>query len=193
MSKYIIELNDDVQIVQKVGVTNNGNAFSIGIYKDILEQYTPVDVEKIYDKAYRDGYNNGLKDGKQTAVGAAELREKLEYQKGFKDGKAQAERGCEGCEYEHSGDMGTPCEYCSNNFKDLWKAKDDKIVVGDEVTDLQSGANFVVTHLWKNNHGEMGISGFNGDCSAFSATFNKVKKTGRHFDIASILEDMRND
>ena len=77
-------------------------------------------------------------------------------------------------------------------YEEKQKAEDE-IRVGDEVTYLQSGANFVVTHLWKNNHGEMGVGGFNGDCSAFSATFNKVKKTGRHFDIASILEEMRND
>ena len=70
---------------------------------------------------------------------------------------------------------------------------DDKIEVGDEVTDLQSGANFVVTHFWENNHGEMAVNGFNNDCSAFSATLDKVSKTGRHFDIASILEEMRND
>lgn len=107
MSKYIIELNDDVQIVQKVGVTNNGNAFSIGIYKYILEQYTPVDVEKIYDKAYMDGYNKGLKDG-----------------------KAVNDKGCEGCKYQANRELTCPCSECANNFKNQWAANDDKIESG---------------------------------------------------------------
>ena len=59
---------------------------------------------------------------------------------------------------------------------------DEEVEVGDEVTDIQSGANFLVTHLWESNHGDKGVSGFNNDCSAFSA---------RHFDIEEILEEMK--
>lgn len=68
---------------------------------------------------------------------------------------------------------------------------DDEIKVGDEVVNIQSGTRFCVTHLWVNNHGEKGVSGFNHECSAFQDTNNKVKKTGRHFDIDKILEAMK--
>lgn len=163
MSKYIIELNDDVQIVQKVGVTNDGNAFSIGVYKNILEQYTPVDVEKIYDKAYRDGYN-----------------------KGFNDGKAVNNKGCEGCKYQANKELTCPCSECANNYKNQWKAKDDKIVVGDEVAD-KNGYKTIVTYIY----GDL----FDGLCSDGSTITNLFlddnHKTGRHFDIDKILDEMK--
>lgn len=65
------------------------------------------------------------------------------------------------------------------------------VKVGDEVVEIQSGAVFCVTHFWVNNHGEKGVSGFNHECSVFQDTLNKVEKTGRHFDIEKILEEMR--
>lgn len=68
---------------------------------------------------------------------------------------------------------------------------DEEIKVGDEVVEIQSSARFCVTHFWVNNHGEKGVSGFNHECSAFQDTFDKVKKTGRHFDIEKILEEMK--
>ena len=115
------------------------------------------------------------------------------YQRGLEDGKWKAEDGCDGCKYYEDTSLTNPCSECSRGHVDHYKSLSDpdRIEVGDEVTDLQSGANFVVTHLWKNNHGEMGVSGFNGDCSAFSATVNKVKKTDRHFDIDKILGEMK--
>ena len=68
---------------------------------------------------------------------------------------------------------------------------DDEIKVGDEVIDTQSGTRFCVTHFWVNNHGEKGVSGFNHECSALQDTNDNVKKTGRHFDIDKILEEMK--
>ena len=67
-----------------------------------------------------------------------------------------------------------------------------KIQVGDEVENSQTGVKFIVTHLWKNNRGEQGVSGFNQECSAFSTTLSLVVKTGRHFpEIAEVLQKMK--
>lgn len=190
MSKYIIELDYDFQRVVGVGV-KQGTVWVKDYDVDDLEELCADYINENYGDLQDTAYQRGLEDGKQTAVGAAELREKLEYQKGFKDGKAQAERGCEECKYGGTPQGDSPCYNCSNYYQNNWTAKDDKIEVGDEVTDIQSGANFLVTHLWESNHGDKGVSGFNNDCSAFSATLDKVSKTGRHFDIGKILEDMR--
>lgn len=72
--------------------------------------------------------------------------------------------------------------------------KEGQIQVGDEVENTQTGVKFIVTHLWKNNRGEQGVSGFNQECSAFSTTLSLVVKTGRHFpEIAEVLEKMRGE
>ena len=46
------------------------------------------------------------------------------YQKGFEDGKAQAERGCDGCKYEHRSQGENPCYSCSKNYMNMWTAKE---------------------------------------------------------------------
>lgn len=51
------------------------------------------------------------------------------YQKGLEEGKAQFERGCEGCEYEGKTGEHLPCDYCMNNFTNQWTTKSDKIEV----------------------------------------------------------------
>ena len=46
------------------------------------------------------------------------------YQKGFEDGKWKSEDGCTGCKYEGKTGEHLPCDYCMNNFKNQWEAKD---------------------------------------------------------------------
>ena len=70
--------------------------------------------------------------------------------------------------------------------------KEEQIQVGDEVKNTQTDARFIVTHMWVNNHGEKGVSGFNYECSAFSTALDLVRKTGRHFpEIAEVLQKMK--
>lgn len=103
MSKYIIELGEDANMVQVISVTQNGNAYiDSTVYVEYLEQLNSDYInehfgdlqDEAYDKGYaqrQDDYGDALKHAKDTA-----------YQKGFEDGKAQREH-------------------------------DDKIEVGDEV------------------------------------------------------------
>ena len=173
MSKYIIELKDDVQVVQKVGVTENGNAFVMNFYKDQLEELNA------------DYINEHFGDLQDTA-----------YQRGLEDGKAQAERGCKGCEYEGKTGEHLPCEYCKNNFRPQWTAKADKIEVGDEVewdNDF-TGDRFIVTRIYQPYGKKEQCDGIDDYGDVYRAVLiESLVKTGRHFDIASILEDMRND
>ena len=46
------------------------------------------------------------------------------YQKGFEDGKAQVERGCDGCKYERRSQGENPCYSCSKNYMNMWTAKE---------------------------------------------------------------------
>lgn len=152
-----------------------------------------------------EAYHKGWEYGKEYGSGEADMREAVSYQKGLDDAWEAAEKIV--CDETlgmstlmHIFNRGT----LERIFKDIPPAEaiaklkayeeqkaDEEVEVGDEVTDIQSGANFLVTHLWESNHGDKGVSGFNNDCSAFSATLDKVSKTGRHFDIEEILEEMK--
>lgn len=186
--KYIIN-TDDFKFMPKTIVVM-GVAGCVSKSIDDLEELNADYINEHFSDLQDTAYQRGLEEGKKATFGLVADASSAEYQRGLEDGKAQSERGCEGCRFE-GNPHDNPCKCCSNGYPNQWTAKDDKIEVGDEVTDIQSGANFLVTHLWESNHGDKGVSGFNNDCSAFSTTLDKVSKTGRHFDIASILKEMQ--
>ena len=127
-----------------------------------------------------------------------DFKKKLEaeYQRGFEDGKAVHDKGCEGCKYQANGELTCPCSECANNFKNQWTAKDDEIEVGDEVewdNDF-TGDRFIVTRIYQPYGKKEQCDGIDDDGDVYRAVLiESLVKTGRHFDIASILEDMRND
>lgn len=113
------------------------------------------------------------------------------YKKGFEDGKSVNDKGCEGCKYAEMGSDTTICAECCNAYHNQWTAKNDKIEVGDTVNikdTSRSDGDGIVTKIWNNLLYIMWNDGSSG-------TWDKeeVVKTGRHFDIESILEEMRND
>jgi hypothetical protein len=65
---------------------------------------------------------------------------------------------------------------------------DEKIEVGDEVEVLNSGNKYLIAWFAGTS-----LCGFAHDGVTCRLQPSDVRKTGRHFDIASILEDMRND
>ena len=114
-----------------------------------------------------------------------------EYQRGFEDGKWKSEDGCTGCKYEGKTGEHLPCDYCTNNFKNQWTAKDDKIEVGDEVTHKSDSITWTAV-VTQNVDGILTLMGKTG---AIAEDYDEkcFVKTGRHFDIASILEAMKHD
>lgn len=226
MSKYIIELNDDVQIVHKVRVTSNGNAFSIGIYKDDLEELTADYINEHYgdlqDTAYQKGYDAGI-----IASSFVDKSDEA-YQRGFEDGKKSTLADVSNAEYKHgledaweaarkvghcklwddyTKDTGKP-SVCAVAVLDHYtayeaiaklKAYDEKqkadgeIKVGDEVISLKKNGEvfeemppWIVTYEAKYSY-----QGFDA-CGMFHKNpKDSVRKTGRHFDIQKILEEMR--
>ena len=154
--------------------------------------------DSAYKKGLHDGeskcgycteYQRGLEDGKKATFGLVADAFNADYQKGFEDGKAQSERGCEGCKYEANRELTCPCSECANNYKNKWTAQVDKIEVGDEVRRKSAPENEhggIVTKDWENSCFIMWTDGSSGRWDK-----DKVVKTGRHFDIASILEEMQ--
>ena len=108
-----------------------------------------------------------------------------------KRGKWKSEDGCTGCKYEGKTGEHLPCDYCTNNFKNQWTAKDDKIEVGDEVTHKSDSITWTAV-VTQNVDGILTLMGKTG---AIAEDYDEkcFVKTGRHFDIASILEAMKHD
>ena len=63
---------------------------------------------------------------------------------------------------------------------------DDEIKIGDEVEVLNSGSKYLIAWIAGTS-----ICGFDHDGVTCHLQPSDVRKTGRHFDILSILEDMR--
>ena len=183
MSKYIIELKDDVQVVQKVGVTENGNAFVMNFYKDQLEElnsdYINEHFGDLQDTAYKRGLNDAWECGKKLAWAAkyGGYGDRLNDVFGRDDTFDF---------YDY-----TPNE-AIEKLKSFEQKQDDKIEVGDEVNWL--GDCFVVTRIFQPHNMKEQCDGIDDDgCVYHDVLMDDLEKTGRHFDIASILEAMKHD
>lgn len=106
------------------------------------------------------------------------------YKRGLEDGKAVNDKGCEGCLLQGTGS--NICDQCCNSYANQWMARDNKIEVGDEVIYNQN--KWIVIAPETN---ERYASLFDSNGNHCSASSQECHKTGRHFDIAKILEDMR--
>ena len=195
MSRYVIELRPDCKVVQQI-CESDGQLYigskSLNYFEELNADYINEHFGDLQDDAYnkgyaqcQDDYSDALKHAKDTA-----------YQKGFEDGKWKSEDGCTGCKYEGKTGEHLPCDYCMNNFKNQWTAKDDEIEVGDEVewdNDF-TGDRFIVTRIYQPYGKKEQCDGIDDDGDVYRAVLiESLVKTGRHFDIASILEVMRND
>lgn len=184
--KYIIELLDNCPSEFKgiivFGLTPSNQISAKPIPVEDLTPYTEPDLEQVRKEAYKEGREAGIKDGKCEAWEAA--RKIWDYDLDtLKEifGKAAMR-------------MDIYKLFTASEVIEKLKAYEHgtEIKVGDEAENAQTGVKFIVTHLWKNNRGEQGVSRFNRECSAFSTTLSLVVKTGRHFpEIASVLEKMR--
>ena len=114
------------------------------------------------------------------------------YQRGLEDSKKVNEEGCVGCEYADKVVTGPPCITCCNSYRNQWTAKkqDDKIEVGDEVD--WDGDCFIVTRIFQPRNMKEQCDGIDDDgCVYHDVLMDDLEKTGRHFDIEKILEEMK--
>ena len=163
--KYIIESNDVIGYTPKYAMLF-GDGYMIQPLED-LEELTA------------DYINEHFGDLQDTA-----------YQKGFEDGKAVNDKGCEGCKYSGTPQGDSPCFNCSNYYTNNWTAKDDKIEVGDEVEVAEKGIKFFVTKIYD---ADGTVGGINKDGEVRYWSRSLVKPTGRHFNIVKILEGIKHD
>mgnify|MGYP007115364157 CR=1 FL=1 len=162
MTKYIIELEDDIKYLIINGRTDN-RCYTL---------VRPVAELEILNSDYINEHYGELQDDA--------------YKRGLEDGKWKAEDGCDGCKYYEDTSLTNPCSECSRGHVDRYEplSDPDRIEVGDEVI-APCGKAIVTT--FKNDLVFYLYSVGNYGCTEPE----NLTKTGRHFDIASILEAMR--
>ena len=162
-------------------------------YSEIMQRMHG-DINYIAEEAYRDGYDHCEKEMRDHAGES--------YQRGLDDAWKAARKivtwpdrslvNSDTFDLDHGESIFT--KYSASEaiaklkaYEEKQKA-DDEIKVGDEVkwnSDL-----IVVTRLYEDG-GFDWCDGISNDGRAFHILGKNVRKTGRHFDIESILEEMR--
>jgi hypothetical protein len=171
MNKYIIEIPDDVQYVLLNGQTDNKCYTAV----------RPVAELEVLNSDYINEHYGELQDEA--------------YQKGFEDGKNSIDMGCEGCRYSLRFAKDEPCKSCSNCYKSKYEPmpkEDDRIEVGD-VVDRYIDGKFDSRGIYLQEEDGYWRCLFdtNGVLMTFAYPKGQFKKTGKHYDIQSILEAMR--
>ena len=171
MSKYIIEIPDDVQYVLLNGQTDNKCYTAV----------RPVAELEVLNSDYINEHYGELQDEA--------------YQRGYEDGKNSIENGCKGCKYESRTAMEEPCKYCSNCHTSKYTPMpkhSDRIEVGD-IVELYVDGKLDSKGIYLQE--EDGYWRCLFDTGAVLMTFaypkEQFKKTGKHYDIQSILEAMK--
>ncbi len=194
--KYVIEIKpeyeDTIKGVMVLGAMESNlyvDTLSIEDLEELNSDYINEHFGELQDEAYQRGYEEGRKVGiKDGMCEAWEAARKLAVE--TDDGGISIS-----ALYEMFGTE-SMCMIMKNNtvydaidkLKAYEEKKDDSIKVGDEVIYNGTTRCLVVTPETGDRYASL------LDCNGihYSADHRECKKTGRHFDIQSILEAMKN-
>ena len=190
MSKYIIEIKpeyeDKFKGVMILGAENS-NLYVDSQTVDELEELNPDYINELFGSLQDDAYKRGLEDAWKAARKIAEMWETIDNDEllGIFGLTAKIGESTIGTLFKKqtAAEAIEKLKACEEKQK-----ADDKIEVGDEVTD-KDGDKTIVTNI----HGDL-FDGLCSDGSTMTDLFlDDNRKTGRHFDIAQILEAMKHD
>ena len=204
--KYVFEASDDVKKVIAMGVTRGGAIWTDTMDVENFEELNSDYINEHFGDLQDEAYQKGLEEGKKATWGLVADASSAEYQRGLDDAWEAARKiGLAGqMKLEEMG-----FEFNSNElfYNPSWyvvmkytaaeaiekikayeekKKDDDEIKVGDEVIYIEH--KFIVFATETEEHY---ASLFDVNGRHASASQSKCKKTGRHFDIPKILEEMR--
>ena len=191
MSKYIIEIDDDlsfdVQFLQAIGAEPNGVVRIRHIEFEKLEElnsdYINEHFGELQDTAYQRGLDEAWKAARRISV--------IELNGGLTGKELMKIYGTMDIHKIYDDNTASEAIAKLKAYEEKQKA-DNKIEVGDEVNWL--GDCFIVTRIFQPRNGKEQCDGIDDDgCVYHDVLIKDLEKTGRHFDIQKILEEMRND
>ena len=194
MSKYIIDIPNGVEWGVVTCRTEDGfYTRDFDSLEELNSDYINEHFGDLQDTAYQKGVNDGSLDVKQRVEGA--------YQRGLDDAWECARElylngACKDLfgEYFNTFIKNHTAQEAIAKLKAYEEKQkaDNKIEVGDEVNWL--GDCFIVTRIFQPRNGKEQCDGIDDDgCVYHDVLIKDLEKTGRHFDIQKILEEMRND
>ena len=163
--KYVIEIEDGEEQYICINGESEHKYYTRVVPVAELEELTTEYVNEHFGKLQDEAYRRGVND------------------------HAEGVTSCEFCRYEDLREEDEPCCNCSHSHIDMFapKVKDDEIEVGDVVQSID-GNEFVVVGI-NNDYGN--TCGFTKTGLWVGYATDRVKKTDKHYDIKSILEDMQ--
>ena len=216
MSKYIIDIPKTVGMPEKVGSVHctyfDGiQCKTIILKSDEIEELNSDYINEHYGQLQDEAYQHGYKDceTRYCSFDACPNRQ-AEYRRGLDDAW-EAARKLFSTMADSDIEKAFPTEWNNGGFKALMDLQpqeaiaklkayeqkqkaDDKIEVGD-IVERYLNDKLDSTGIFLGEDGDYWNCLFwtGAVFGTFAYPKNQFKKTGRHFDIASILEDMRND
>ena len=192
MSKYIIEIPDDVQYVLLNGKTDNKYYTAVRPVAELEvlnSDYINEHYGELQDEAYKQGYADAER------IWRAPSSDNEFYRKGLEDGKKSIDNGCNGCKYEDQHGYDEPCNKCMHSHASHYTPmpkQDDSIKVGDIVERYVDGKlDSKGIYLQEDDGYWRCLFDTGAVLMTFAYPKGQFKKTGKHYDIASILEAMR--
>jgi hypothetical protein len=183
--KYIIEIPDDVQYVLLNGKADNKCYTAVRPIAD-LEELNSDYINEHYGELQDEAYQAGLEDGWETARALVWDTSISEYKTAGV--KVESWDG-ETCEVLRR----YPAHEAVELLRTIREHKDsDRIEVGDEVIWTTDNITLIATSIYKVGSINW-CDGVAKDGKVYSTLMEKNRKTGKHYDIQSILEAMRND
>ena len=189
MSKYIIDIPKTVGMLEAVGSVHytyfDGiQCQTIILKSDEIEELNSDYINEHFSDLQDTAYQQGLEDAWECSKKLFSTMSDTEIEKVF---PVEWKNGFKGL-------MQMKPQYAIEKLKAYEEKQkaEDEIKVGDEVVVTDRGTKYVVVSFGE-YFKEKTACGFGADGVWYGNEFSKLRKTGRHFDIASILEEMRND
>lgn len=187
MSKYIIELDYDLQRVVGVGV-KKGTVWVKDYDVDDLEELCADYINEHFGSLQDTAYQRGLEDAWEAARKIADMWTRIDNDELLAIFGITERIGHSTIRSLFEKQTANEAMLELEAYEEKQKA-DDEIKVGDEV-ETKDGKRFVVTTFGSGFDGDIAV-GVCADGLGLGVDLKELHKTGRHFDIEMILEDMR--
>jgi hypothetical protein len=193
MSKYVIELDEDVKILQSISVTQHGNAYTntnwVANLEELNSDYINEHYGELQDEAYKRGYEEGRKVGiKDGMCDAWEAARKIFVDTAHGGVTLGALQEIFGTKVYTCIMQDNTAQEAIDKIKAYENKQKDRIEVGDEVRHKNHNTTWTAVVV-KREEDVIYLMGHTGAVADYQ--LSGFEKTGRHFDIQSILEAMR--